>query len=110
MPAPPSRPPWSGYLVAVAATAAAVLFRFALSGLFGPTAPLLPFASAFLVAAWYGGLRPGLLATGLGALASYCFFISHDGPFFFEKTTDAVRLLLFVFLGALASALCEALH
>ena len=58
------------YAVAVAAAAAALLVRSILRDVFGPRVPFLQFYPAVVVASWYGGLGPGLVATGLSALAS----------------------------------------
>ena len=76
-----------GYLVAVGATATVGLVRFLLSGLLGDASPFLPFVLAVLLSAWHGGLKPGLLATALGAGIAvflftephYSFRITNDG-------------------------------
>jgi PAS domain S-box-containing protein len=56
------------YGVAVAASAAAWLLSLLLASLVDPS-DLPLFVGAVMLSAWYGGLGPGLLATGLGALA-----------------------------------------
>ena len=58
------------YAVAVAAVAAALLFRSLLRNLFGLRVPFLQFYPAIVAPSWYGGLGPGPVATGLSALAS----------------------------------------
>ncbi len=57
-----AKTPMSGYVVAIAATLAIVLFRFLLSSLIGDAAFFFPFVIAVTLSAWYGGLKPGLLA------------------------------------------------
>ena len=60
----------SGYVVAIAATMAVIVLRLLLSPLLGDSAYFFPFVIAVTVSAWYGGLRPGLLSTVLGAPAA----------------------------------------
>jgi signal transduction histidine kinase len=57
-----------------------------------------------MVSAWYGGLGPGLLATGLSALALDFFFVH---PIFALGTelADGVRLAVFVLVAVLISSL-----
>jgi len=52
-----------GYLIAIGATAAVTAVRLAVSGMVGNFAPIVSFTIAITIAAWYGGLKPGLLAT-----------------------------------------------
>src|SRR5436189_246390 len=62
-----------GYLAAVAITAAVVALRLAATPWFGTNVPYFQFYPAILLAAWLGGLGPGLLATGLSAIAAMYF-------------------------------------
>src|SRR5262245_44366396 len=98
------------YGTAVLAVVLVLLFRLALQGFLGENAPLLPFIAAVLVAAWYGGLRPGLLATALSALTALYFFLPPAYSFRLERAGDAVHLAIFIGAGALTSWLCESLH
>ena len=50
-------------------TGAVIAVRWALAPWLHNDAPFLPFLAAVLAAAWLGGLRPGFVATLLGALA-----------------------------------------
>jgi two-component system sensor histidine kinase AtoS len=54
--------------MALVATGAAVLFHYGFHPLMDERALMLKLAFAIPVSAWYGGLGPGLFATGLGAL------------------------------------------
>ena len=70
-----AKSPLSGHLVAMAATLVILLLRLLLSPLLGDSAYFFPFVIAVTVSAWYGGLKPGLLATVLGAvLAVFSLF------------------------------------
>jgi PAS domain S-box-containing protein len=61
---------------------------------------------AVLIAAWYGGLGPGLLATGLiGAIAVLLMLIERD-----RTPSRVVAIVLFVGGGVLITLLVEALH
>jgi K+-sensing histidine kinase KdpD len=77
------------YLVAVAAAACALALSLLASSPAATVAPLL-FLGAVAVSGWYGGLRPALLATGLGFLALDYFF---ETPAYSFEVSD-VRTLL----------------
>ena len=69
--------------------------------------PSTLFFAAVAVSAWYGGLGPGLLATGLSLLALDYFFV----PPVYELgvgVADGVRLGLFALVSVLISSLDEA--
>ena len=100
----------AGYLLAVAATAAAALLRGLLSHWIGFDLPYITFFGAVMVAAWYGGWRPGMLATGLSAAASAYWFIVPVGQMILGRAADVVGMLLFVLIGTLISAASEQLH
>ena len=72
-------PGWRRYAVAVAATAVMVALRVPLSAMVGERLPFITFFLAVFVSAWYGGLGPALLATGLGGLASFFVFLPSLG-------------------------------
>ena len=61
------------YGVALASVAVCAFAWFALDLLFKSTAPLLVFVPAVLIASAFGGLGPGLLATGLSLATSLSF-------------------------------------
>ena len=99
-----------GYAIALAATAVTVAARWLLRPVIGDAVPHQSFFPAVLVAAYYGGFRPGLLATLLGAfLANYAF----TEPYFtlgIKSVNAAVALPLFLLTGLMMSGLCESLH
>jgi signal transduction histidine kinase/ActR/RegA family two-component response regulator len=99
--------PGRGYALAVCVTAVVLLGREAVAGFLGRSDPFLPFIGAVLIASWVGGLRPGLLATLLSAVATDYFFVP---PFFslqIAKFSHKGDLLLFIVLGVLISYLSE---
>ncbi len=99
-----------GYLVAFVATAF-VLFvrRFVLADLFGPDAPLYLFLFAVVASAWFGGLKAGLVATGLSGLAGTYILIVRDG-WFISDTGDRLRLIVFLLSGTIISWFAESMH
>jgi signal transduction histidine kinase len=99
-----------GYVIAVVVTAIALVTRLALSSLLGSQAIFFTFVLAVLVAASYGGLYPGLLATALGAGFGRFFFIEPLHSLRIAGTADAVFLALYLLIGITASWLCGALH
>jgi K+-sensing histidine kinase KdpD len=67
-------PAWLGYGSAVASVAAALGVALAATAQL-QFAPYTLLFCAALIAAWFGGLGPGLLATALSVLAFDFFFI-----------------------------------
>jgi PAS domain S-box-containing protein len=65
---------------------------------------------AIALAAWYGGLGPGLLATAVSALALDYFFAPPYFSLFPISTSDAVRLALLVLAGLTISWVCHLLR
>ena len=62
--------------MAVVCVAVALLLRWLVDPWLGPTVPYLSFFPAVLIASWFGGFGPGLLAAGLSAAASsYVWFL-----------------------------------
>ncbi len=104
------RPALLRYGSAVLITALAVLIRIPLSLVLGSGVPFILFFPTVTLAAWYGGLGPGLLATGLSALAATILYIEPIYSFSITNLTDAVRLLLFVGGGSFISWICGSLR
>jgi hypothetical protein len=65
----------SRYVVALAAFAAALLFRYVFSDSLGLKVPYLQFYPAIILAAWYGGLGPGVLNTALSTVVAMYFLL-----------------------------------
>jgi PAS domain S-box-containing protein len=101
---------WAAYGVAVLATAVSLLIRWPVSPLPPDVVPHMTFFPAVMVAAYFGGFRPGLLATLLSAVAANFFLTGQLRSFHVESVNDAAALALFVLTGVIISGLCESLH
>jgi signal transduction histidine kinase/ActR/RegA family two-component response regulator len=110
----PTRTPFQqslpGYLIAIGATATVAIIRLTISDTVGNFAPVSTFTVAVVIAAWYGGLGPGLLATVLSGLAADYLFTPERHSFRIATLSGAVTLGVMVFTGVLLSLLCESLH
>lgn len=93
------------YGVAVLAVVVALGLRLTLIPLLAGTAPFLVFVLAVLWASWYGGAGPGMLATGLSALAGAYFFLPPSFVFGPLSTSNLVQLAIFLAIGATISSL-----
>jgi PAS domain S-box-containing protein len=102
--------PVDGYVVAVVATAAVGIVRFALADVVGEAATFLPFALAVMIAAWYGGWKPGLLATLLSALTSLYLFVPPYSSLRIVNVKEGAGLAVFLINGFAVCWLCETLH
>ncbi|MFN8499865.1 MAG: GAF domain-containing protein [Anaerolineae bacterium] len=93
-------------MFAVAVTAAATLVTLAIP-VIRERSPLILPITAIAVSAWYGGLWPGLLSTGIATLVLIpaVFMPIASGPLY--ESEESVRLFLFVLCGAIVSALGE---
>jgi signal transduction histidine kinase/CheY-like chemotaxis protein len=95
---PPSR---LGYAVAIAAVGTAAALTAALRSYSqGAFTPL--FFAAVVVSCWYGGLRPGLLATALAAVVTELLFFP---PVLAPDTGTLVRVFSFVLVALLTASL-----
>jgi PAS domain S-box-containing protein len=102
--------PLSAYGIALTAVAISLLIRWALWPVLGIEVPFMGFFPAVCIAAYFGGLWPGLLAAFLGATAADYFLVEPHRSFVIVNGADLVGLALFVLTSAMISILCEALH
>ena len=104
-----SAPPPARYGLASGFAVLVILTRELLTPVWGLTLSIIVFSPAVLLAAWFGGLGPGLLATFVCAFAAAVWFppapslLVRDGH-------DIAALLVFTAIGAMMSAVIEALH
>jgi len=96
---------------AVACVLAGLLARGLLSSFVGPTAlPFITFFPAVVVAAWYGGLVPGLVAVLLASLSANWFFIEPVHTFAIGSEYDTAATLAFLLASILIVVAMELLH
>jgi signal transduction histidine kinase/ActR/RegA family two-component response regulator len=98
------------YLIASGATAAAGLLEFLLQSWLGNGGFFLPYVLAVGGAAFYGGLRPGLFATALGAFLSVFLFATPMYSVRLETFPEVAGVSLFIVVGVLISVLCDRLR
>jgi len=67
------------YAVAVALLSVAFILRYTLYGTLDNRLPFSFFIPATIIAAWYGGLGPGMLAGIGGPVLGDYFFLPHSG-------------------------------
>jgi PAS domain S-box-containing protein len=99
----------SRYVVALAAFAGALLFRYVFWESLGLKVPYLQFYPAIIFAAWYGGLGPGVLTTMLSAIAAMSFLLPPAG-LAVGDSADQLSLGVFVATGVVIAWLNEGLH
>jgi PAS domain S-box-containing protein len=105
-----SRSVSKAYVLAVAAPAAVLLLLLTGSRFVDEAAVSLLFYSAIILAACYGGLKPGLLATTItGALAAFFFLRQLRWPWI-DFADSWIDLLLLMGGGGLISWLSEIVH
>ena len=96
MPVAPDSASWMRHALGVGAVAAALAFRYGIREIIGVKVPYLQFYPAIIVAAWYGGFGPGLVATALSTLGAMYFLLPPAG---FSVGDHADQVSLAVFAG-----------
>jgi PAS domain S-box-containing protein len=99
------RTPLGRYAFAVVATAAATVLKLIFPNAIGHEAPLAIYLGVIMVVAWFGGVGPGMLATGLSALAGCYWFTLPYGSFRISNVNDLVRIAFGLIEGTLISVL-----
>ena len=98
------------YGIAVFLVLLAFALRWAIFGHLDHRLPFTFFLVAVMVAAWYGGLGPGMLAAAAGLLLGDYFFLPQHGAY--AQLSDAARtaITLYAINSTLIVVLMEALH
>jgi K+-sensing histidine kinase KdpD len=98
------------YSVAVFLVLVAFALRWAIFGHLDNRVSFAFFLVAVMVAAWYGGFGPGLLAAAAGLLLADYFFLPQHGAY--APLSDAARtaITLYAINSTLIVVLMEALH
>lgn len=105
---------WQQWLLKYGVALLVVIVALALRLLFNPflggvNVPFITFFFGVMVAAWYGGLGPGILAALASTVVADHFFIAPVGAFSFNSA-NLVALSLFVLEAIGISILSEGLH
>src|SRR6218665_1849591 len=102
--------PWMKYGFAVIATVATLEIRLALDQSLGGQSSLVVFTLPIMLSAYLGGIGPGLLATGLAAVASCYYLLPPIHSFHVASEAERWQLFFVLLTGVVISALNEALH
>src|SRR6202790_2392825 len=94
-----SRPFMLRYGLAVAGIALATWVRVLLDPVLGDQSPFPTLLFAVLLTAWYGGIRPALVAVILGVFSADYFLVLPRGGFLNKSTAQYVDLLLYIGVG-----------
>ena len=105
---PPRR--MTAYAVAVLGVVMALALRWPLWPVLGNRVPFILFFPAVMLAASLGGLRPGILATGLASLAALYYLLEPTSSFMVSHSGDLLSLALFAVVGTFISHLAERLR
>jgi PAS domain S-box-containing protein len=97
------------YTVALLAVIACLELRLLLNPFLGVNVPFITFFFGVMVAAWYGGFGPGIVAALASTVVADYFFIAPVGSYSFNSA-NALGLSLFVMEAIGISVLSEALH
>jgi PAS domain S-box-containing protein len=100
----------TAYGVAVVATVGCLLIRLPFQPAMKDAVTHMTFFPAVMIAAYFGGFWPGLLATLLGAVAANYLLTEQLAAFHAMPVKEVPALILFVLVGAIISVLCELLH
>ena len=84
---------WLPYLVALAAVCAALAVRAALDPWLGQRVPYITLFGAIIVAAWYGGPGPALLAALTAWIAAQLLFVEPRGQINLRGVQDVIEII-----------------
>lgn len=98
------------YGMALAIVGVAFVLRYWLYGLQDHRFPFIFFVPAAMVAVWYGGMLPGLLAGALGLMLGDYFFLTEHEALGVVREAERMQIGLFAVTTMLCVALLENLH
>jgi K+-sensing histidine kinase KdpD len=107
---PFQRPLAARYAVALGVVVLAFLFRYWLFGTQDHRLPFIFFVPAAMVAAWYGGMAPGLLATAAGLMLGDYFFLSDHEALGPVREIERLSIGVYAVTTVLCVMLIEDLH
>jgi PAS domain S-box-containing protein len=103
-------PRWRAYVLAFVVTFTVLVLRLALAPWVGDRPLLVLFVFPVLLAAYFGGIGPGLLATVLVGLTTAYFVLPPYYSLWIEKPLDFAQWLFLMLLCVLVSVLFEELQ
>jgi PAS domain S-box-containing protein len=98
------------WLIAAALVVAALAARWALAPLLNDQTPYVFFAVAALLAAWYGGLFPGIAAAVVGGILAKLFFVEPRNTWAFTSAAQVISLTSYLCVSLVGVLICESLH
>jgi two-component system sensor histidine kinase/response regulator len=98
------------YGVAVGVVVLAFVLRWGLFGHLDNRLPFTFFLPAAMIAAWYGGMGPGLLAAGAGLLLGDLFFLPPHSALGPLGDVERTSITVYALTSTLAVMLIESLH
>ena len=107
---PANRPTWVRHVVAILTVALAAVVRAGLLGSLGTRAPYVTFYPAVILAALFGGLPAGLLATLLSVLTITFWWVEPIGRFSIRDPADLLSAGVFVIGGSMISFITQAMQ
>ena len=105
-----NRPLWLRCTVSVLIAVIAAAVRLQFLQVLELRATFLTFYPAVAVAALYGGLGPGLIATVVSAAIADYFWMEPVGQFGIANSADLISMIVFLASGALISYMAEATY
>jgi len=102
--------PWTAGAFALAATVGTLEVRMALAAQLGSEPKLVIFTVPIMLSAYVGGLRAGLLATGLAYLLASYNLLPPTHSFWVKTGNQQWNVFFLMLAGVMISALAEALH
>ena len=98
------------YACAVLVVILASLLRHFGDPILGEKVPFILFYPTVVLAAWFGGLGPGLLATVLSCFIAWYVFIPPTYSFALSDPSGSAQLIIFLLASTMISFLAESLH
>jgi PAS domain S-box-containing protein len=98
------------YAFAVLVVILAWLLREFVNPILGERVPFILFYPTVVLAAWFGGLGPGLLSTALSVFIAWYVFMPPAYSFTLSDPTGLAQLLIFLLASTMISFLAESLH
>jgi K+-sensing histidine kinase KdpD len=98
------------YGIAIAVVLIAFGLRFIYFGTLDKRFPFIFFVPAAMIAAWYGGLGPGLFATAAGLMLGDYFFLSEHTALGAVRDSERLAIGLYAVTTSLCVLLFEHLH